>query len=54
MKRYEQTTTHGAATQTPGSDGHLTELWTTAGMVETARTLPEIRGLEAEHPSGDR
>src|SRR5262249_35142227 len=32
-----------------GSDSHLSTLWTTAGMVETDRSLPEMRGIEAEH-----
>ena len=49
MNSYERSTTRGATLQTPGSDGHLTELWTTAGMVQTERTLPELSGLEAEH-----
>jgi succinate-acetate transporter protein len=48
MNRSEHTTTYGPAMRAPGSDGHLTELWTTAGMVETERPMPEIRGLEAE------
>lgn len=36
-------------TLAPGSDSHLTALWTTAGMVETDRPLPDIVGLEAAH-----
>ncbi len=33
----------------PGSDGHLMALWTNAGMVETDRPMPHLRGLEAQH-----
>jgi succinate-acetate transporter protein len=33
----------------PGSNGHLTSLWTNAGMVETDRPMPNLHGLEAEH-----
>lgn len=36
-------------THAPGSDGHLSTLWTTAGMVEIDRPMPDLHGIEAEH-----
>lgn len=32
-----------------GSNRHLSELWTNAGMVETDRPMRELRGIEAAH-----
>ena len=38
-----------STTPAPGSNGHLTALWTNAGMVETDRPMPDLHGKEAEH-----
>jgi len=47
MKTYESTNATRAPARTLGDQ--LPELWTTAGLVETDHSLPEISGIEAEH-----
>jgi len=49
VNTHDRPAAPGLLQREPGSDEHLHALWTNAGLVETDRSLPEMRTIEAVH-----